>query len=93
MIVELTTEQLEGIAYFASAEAASQGYDLTNEGEARSFLNHVEGSARQYFMKQGVWPFFQLRAGPEIGETFLVRAMICHQGNEAELACWDIPSP
>jgi hypothetical protein len=88
---ELTMEQLEHIAYFAPAEAMAQGYDLTNEGERNSFLRHVEGSARQYFMKQNVWPFIQLHATLADGNILSVRAVAYWRDQTLEIKQWSIP--
>lgn len=88
---------LEGIAYFASAEAASQGYDLTSEQERMSFFRHIEGSARQYFMAHKVDREYALvapdpKAG--IGETFTVRILKMKYGEPVEEAgAWNIPAP
>lgn len=74
----LPEEELQGIAFFAAAEAYSQGYDLDDEVTRAHFYQHLRGSAKQYFLKEGVERFYRI-ATPDPAEPvdgqFIVRAI------------------
>jgi hypothetical protein len=92
----LPLTEIEAAAYFAAAEAAGQGYDLSSPEEWAGFLRHVEGTARQYFIARGVDMRLGLRVqgrDDPLGDTFLVRAVTIKRGQDTEIARWDIPTP
>jgi len=96
--VPLSDENLQGIAYFAAAEAHSQGYDLSTEQERAQFYRHLQGSARQYFLKEGVERYYRL-ATPDpadpIEGSFIVRAVALEKtgADKETLGQWEIPLP
>lgn len=81
---------LEQTAWFAAAEAHAQGYDM--ETERAQFLRHIENTARQYFIKEGVDPFLAMVAEPsnEPGVLASVAAVLRFRGRETELGRWPI---
>lgn len=83
---------LEQLAWFAAAEAKAQGYQLPDEEGA--FLRHIEGTGRQWFMREGLHPVLQFRALPgSDGALARVCVVVCHRGTEALVGQWDITDP